>query len=314
VVAQAMSGPFVTDKSNPTGGEPTSPEPSRTVPKRRSPSDMPEAARARKAAYRARLKAQKGVAAPAARLARDSRSVGMPTEQATYSGPGATVNGHIDRRDEHGDDTQYTPQFRAAAIAIGLAIGPLAASEQLHIPIGTLRRWLHGDEAREYVAMNRAEMADLTWRTFQSAVETSMAALADPRTRAHDRARILEVIGRTNALVSGQPTSRVEFVGELDVRGSLVDNLTYQERQDMIGIVKEAIEISRRIDSLPPDKRAEFEALGMTASTLLEPLALPAGDVVEAEVREVDDSPLTPEEQAQLRAWLQLHPEELGDA
>jgi transposase-like protein len=115
----------------------------------------------------------------------------------------------------------YSPEEKAEAVGLALAVGPLKAAEQLDLPPRTVAKWSSGERGIQLrSAASQPEIIEKLRTTFDLAIEAVIEGLNDPKSRLSDRAHALDVLGRHYALLSGGVTSRTETTEGLSDRES----------------------------------------------------------------------------------------------
>ncbi len=131
--------------------------------------------------------------------------------------------------------THWTPEQRAEALGVAVALGADAAHERTGIPRRTISSWMSGERgARGTAAIidadpaTRQAVTSRLWEAVTVGVDAVLAGLRDPKTRLGDKAQALRIVAEQYHLLTGQATSRSE---SLNV--NVNQPMTWQQRDQL---------------------------------------------------------------------------------
>jgi len=151
---------------------------------------------------------------------------------------------------------QYTPEERAAGVALAAAIGPLRAAKQLGFHPRTVSWWTHRPAAVPIIAKVETTIAERLAVAHEKALQSVLDGLDDPKARLSDRAAALRVLGEQRLLAEGRATSRSE---NLSVTASLgLDDLSDVDKANLRRALDDAI-AAQTLDAVRADPLADLD-------------------------------------------------------
>lgn len=104
----------------------------------------------------------------------------------------------------------YTRQQKTRAVALSYAVGVSEAARRLSIPHRTISAWRAHPDFADAVQQERDQLAEDLRTSVKLALRKVAEGLMDPRSNLGHRARALEVLHKSLALVEGEATERIE--------------------------------------------------------------------------------------------------------
>jgi hypothetical protein len=170
----------------------------------------------------------------------------------------------------------YTAQERADAVALALSQGVTIAAKQSGVERHTLSRWLAAATSEDSTAIGAVIVADTReavaariWSVFVAGIDALAERVKDPKTRAGDLARIVDVLGERYALLAGGPTANVNVNTMEGAVHEIVESMTWEEKDALAASLHDAAR-----------QRMAAEAAGTLAALTTDPLAVDKQDIL----------------------------------
>lgn len=131
---------------------------------------------------------------------------------------------------------RYTAAQKAVAVGIAAVEGVTEAERRTGIPKESVHYWLRDERFASLRTRARAEVAEDFWAGVQIGLEEVSKGLQDPRVPLRDKAQALDVLFRSQGLMTGQATERIE---SKDITADLSDH----EREALRKAIDDAVAV-----------------------------------------------------------------------